>query len=122
MITQTEALDRLIEAVEAGAALPESHIYPQYSQKRYDASGLPWGEALDGSVGDAWAAYDGSLDAAKALHEALLPGWHWAISSEPDPETAIVWRLGAGEASGLHPENPAHAWLVAILKAYRSTL
>ncbi|MCA0846105.1 hypothetical protein [Salipiger thiooxidans] len=28
----------------------------------------------------AWSTYHGSLDAAKALHKAVLPGWFWRIS------------------------------------------
>ena len=61
-------------------------------------------------------AHCGSLDAAKALHEALLPGWDFDINSTTgacvyinDPDTAFV---GCDDVSNL-----ARAWLIAILKA-----
>lgn len=62
-----------------------------------------------------YAAFSGSLDAAKTLHEALLP--EWAVTLELDTGTA--W---ADERRGLRrmgyravvPGNPARAWLLAI--------
>lgn len=57
----TTDLDRLIEAVEEGSA----------TTMKFD-------DALDGhSPAMAEMAYLGSIDAAVALHEALLPGWGW---------------------------------------------
>tara|TARA_R110000850_G_scaffold219630_2_gene345090 strand:+ start:423 stop:845 length:423 start_codon:yes stop_codon:yes gene_type:complete len=79
------------------------------------------------------AAYNGSLDAAKALHEAVLPGWPVRLTDlTPD------WCGGHGWCASLnylHMEwqetftayppshfahsaynaNPARAWLIAIL-------
>jgi hypothetical protein len=62
-------------------------------------------------------AYEGSLDAAEALHEAVLPGWAWTIESA---QSADVWPLGRPTASlrAFSDEgNPARAWLLAILEA-----
>ena len=75
-------LDRLIASVAAG---DDAYIY------RYEYDGV----AIDHKhAGNVRAAYFGGLDAAKALHDALLPGWWWV---KPD----------------------ARAWLLAILRAYR---
>lgn len=100
------ALDKLIEAVEAGAV-----------------SDWAFGSGYPRTVlGDKWEtgmnAYCGSLDAALALHDALLPGWRWDLDAACN---AGVWNscdlLPAitGEAN-----TPARAWLLAILRAYRS--
>ena len=60
-------------------------------------------------------AYNGSLDAARKLHNAVLPDWDWI--------------LGIGGATVVNPieeeeshdaasqDNPARAWLLAILEA-----
>jgi hypothetical protein len=67
------------------------------------------------------SAYSGSLDAAKALHEAVLPGWGWHIRQDE--------KDGSCHAHTLYPNyrvspgghttesNPARAWLLAILEA-----
>ena len=60
-------------------------------------------------------AFNGSLDAAKALHEAVLPGWWWRVTS-PDPHYVQVGMPGIGVYSG-RDETPARAWLLAILEA-----
>lgn len=99
-------LDKLIEAVEAGDDLPEiGHGYWQF---------LP----ATACILSARVYHEGSLDDALALHEALLPGWRarldigcrrrcWMIS--PDNQ-----KLDA------YAPTPARAWLLAILRAYRS--
>lgn len=63
-----------------------------------------------------WKAFSGSLDAAKALHEALLPGWEWDVASS---DAAAVFRGNAlhGPAELAAAANPARAWLLAILGA-----
>ena len=76
-----------------------------------------------------------AMGAAKALHEAVLPGWVWLCRSGddedakhnpphggPDRFLANVWRANQQPNEGhLHcPEwaaNPARAWLLAILSA-----
>ena len=66
---------------------------------------------------DGWAelAYHGSLDAAKALHDAVLPGWWFAIQ----PTGANVGSLVPhdGSLSMAANDNPARAWLLAIILA-----
>ena len=101
------SIAELIEAVEAGTATMRDFI---------DAfGGIPMGNDIE-----AYNAYNGSLDAAKALHEALLPGWGWMLG---DKGTACVIApdhlyekgvRGNAVKSGLYP---ARAWLLAILRA-----
>ena len=63
-------------------------------------------------------AYNGSLDAAKALHEAVLPGWTWVMG----PAATHLWRDEDYGDPFCAPyegvaDNPARAWLLAILEA-----
>lgn len=111
----TDALNKLIEAVEAGTWSPSGHpieVMPNYTE----FSG----------------AYHGDLNAAKALHEALLPGWrvenlcqhvfkgHWWCSllrpTEGD-EAGNITRHGRSVYI-FDQVSPARAWLLAILRAY----
>ena len=58
-------------------------------------------------------AYRGSLDAAKALHDAVLPGWGWALTDIGEAHILSAdGPIAAGES-----DNPARAWLLAILKS-----
>lgn len=66
-------------------------------------------------------AYSGSLDAAKALHEAVLPGWDWSLLNCVQGDIA-----GVGPAREEHKAthkgydvegNTARAWLLAIIRA-----
>jgi hypothetical protein len=80
-----------------------------------------------------YAAFDGSLDAAHALHNAVLPGWKWLVRKADDGDVRIgncgpeckgfanVWpqenpNLG-GDNYPVFSYTPAHAWLLAILNA-----
>jgi hypothetical protein len=60
-------------------------------------------------------ANHGSLDAAKALHEAVLPEWDFSLGPNcaevaDYPNRCGVYFIGTSS-------NPARAWLIAILKA-----
>ena len=98
-MTRKEALAELIAKVEAGTDLFPSHFPPLFK-------GTQW----------AIRAYEGSLDAAKALHEAVLPDEFVMVAQVAhDPAwQATIW----GES--LYAETPARAWLLAILKALHS--
>lgn len=108
----SDALNDLIKQVEAGA---------------WDGS---WsGVLLVGLTGpdlpleDFSKAYHGSLDAAKALHEALLPGWDMAMMSMRKTKdfAALVSPPGMqGEYDWRKAPSAARAWLVAILYAVRA--
>ena len=60
-------------------------------------------------------AFDGDLNAVKALHEALLPGWRREISES----NAKVYERPNIAFFGEAVDNDARAWLIAILHAYR---
>ena len=97
-----DALNKLIEAVEAG---------------KWDGS---WNNLREISP-DLYppkfsAAFHGSLDAAKALHEALLPGWEWGRAAPPG--SSFFVKHSAAGFVWASSKDPARAWLLAILRAY----
>ena len=71
----------------------------------------------------AWMANQGSLDAAKALHEAVLPGWAPSIGQNVHHCYWFAHLLRAengsivGDYEGSAIDNPARAWLIAIIRA-----
>ena len=109
-MTRKEALAELITKVEAGEA-----TYP-HGWTFYDV--FPH----DKNFARVQDSYNGSLDAAKELHEAVLPGWRYMITHGPSGDTVVVAeRLGVDvDTIGVALDNPARAWLLAILKALHS--
>ncbi|QLB38278.1 hypothetical protein phiGT1_66 [Sulfitobacter phage phiGT1] len=63
-------------------------------------------------------AYDGSLDAAKALHDAVLPGWDIQMGTCEDDsfEASVAYPLRVKTYDGI-ASSLARAWLLAILDA-----
>ncbi len=106
-MTDTEALDKLIAAVEAGS-IPLSDL---------DAFIPSLGLNTHGN--DAHIAYRGSLDAAKALHEVLVPDYNFETFSLHG-EVVIKRIKPIDRHYGWADLDPARAWLIAILKAYRA--
>lgn len=112
MSTQAEALDRLIAAVEAGVI--DGTDNPDYT----------FVALLPQHRNSARAAYNGGLDAAKALHDALTP------FPDVDMECRLfdglcdvtIYDVPGGDAKGTSIHGLARAWLLAILRAYRGTL
>lgn len=103
----SDALDKLIEAVEGGVRIDDTSAVGECN---YEAQV----HMLN--------AYNGSLDAAKALHEALLPGWDIQICTYEDDsfEASVAKPLCVKSFDSVN-HYMARAWLLAILKAYRST-
>ena len=99
-MTRKEALAELIEKVEEGGDVRPSTF-----------------KALRDPDNAAWAvkAFYGSLDAVKALHEAVLPGWEYGYNG------SIVWVKWPGSRSSyVHDAMNGYtsrAWLLAILRA-----
>lgn len=102
-------LRQLINAVEAGTATA------------YDC-GLLFPLATNFEHTNAWDAYRGSLDAAKRLHDALLPGSFWYIGHLDAPSLGYCATVSSGHFAD-SPSwrgfniDPARAWLLAILRA-----
>lgn len=96
-------LQKLIERVERGEAVKWADFVLHVGIKNARLAG---------------SAQSGSLDAAKAMHEALLPGWWYSldwvmasVTNGPDDDDG-PWFNAAIEG------NPARAWLLAILRAH----
>ena len=116
-MTRKQALAELIAKVEAGEAVQDMDGWFH----------LPLTVKADKTfrshMATVWTAYEGSLDAAKALHEAVLPGWRWDVTAhaasvqdpkaKPNPKFPSSWGL----FDGCITDNPARAWLLAILRA-----
>jgi len=116
-MTRLQALTELRDKVKAGGfdAPPSSARAPYFNDFMNIADmALPLG--VTGICALAWRAYhQHSLDAAKALHEAVLPGWEWHLG----PSKAKIYPYNGSPLkswSGM-ADNPARAWLLAILEA-----
>ena len=106
-MTRKEALAELIEKVEAGFD-PERR--PSEFRALRDPDYAAW----------ALKAYCGSLDAAKALHEAVLPGWGWSLHMDEVILAPPQYRGDDEWSCVLMPSEarcPARTWLLAILRA-----
>ena len=121
-MTELEALDDLISAAKAGETC-RVHIERMSAQAGLAEAGSIYG-----------AAYQDDLNAARNVHNALVP--HWAL------ERMSLWASGlatfhlrrahhtrgerghsAGDGRGEATDGkPGRAWLLASLQAYRSTL
>ena len=107
MTDRKKAMEALLEKVEAGEFdlrhnSTARQVFP-YLSATFDDLGLT---ARD--------AFNGSLDAAEALHDAVLPGWSCALNTNGG---AQVIGPNGERRHGLKQDAPARAWLIAILKA-----
>lgn len=111
-MSKLEALQTLAEKVEAGESLSGDVEFWAALNVVFPRRG-----ALASEVAK---AYHGSLDAAKALHDAVLPGWSANVWSYPEDDADVsVTKAGSGYAKDaeVKGDNPARAWLLSILKA-----
>ena len=112
-MTDTTALQALADKIEAGLDTAHHHAAAFPSESAYGH--CTWH--------DSHKASGGSLDAAKALHEAVLRGWAWTINDSgeqtmwPPNEIADEEWCADGILSVGPENNPARAWLLAILRA-----
>lgn len=114
MTPNTQALQRLLTSVET-ETLPEAVFFGVHSIQghwSYDTGLSAEHRRL------VQMAYNGSLDAAKALHEAMLPGWDLLITTYEDGlfEVSVSEPLVVKTYDGLS-EIIARAWLIAIIRA-----
>jgi hypothetical protein len=110
-------LDKLIEALEAGEARA-SHV-----ADAFPGVGLDTPYFLIRAV-----CSNNDMNAAKALHDALLPAWDVDLELRPLGATIesglsdVVVYQPYREGPGIRgcDAKPARAWLLAILNAHRS--
>lgn len=107
-----EALKELAAKVEAG----EWDHSPNGAARKV----FPYKSASIDDLGlIAAEAFNGSLDAAKVLHDALVPGWTIHIGTENNGEFHVI--VGSPSNVRLYDEAfnaiMARAWLLAILRA-----
>lgn len=112
-MTNLTALDALIEAVEAGRAIAVS--------AKSVALAFGW-KFPDMRLRHVLEAEAGSLDAAKALHDALLPGWGYVVRQSTNGKPCAAVAKYPYAAIYQYAANPASAWLLAILRAYRAQI
>ena len=102
----TAALQALLDRVEAGE-------FPA------DTSARDLGIASDGLpiIKTMYSAFSGSLDAAKALHEAVIPNHAWDIWRGIGADCVRYYGCNLPGIDTAYHEDPARAWLIAILRA-----
>ena len=107
-MTRRDSLRALYEAVKAGELEAVNKLLGKMFS---DDHNLPWS-----FVSDINSAFRGSLDAALALHNAVLPGWGWAVEADSN---ACVWHPDTfGVSRDIHIDpKPARALLLADLAA-----
>jgi hypothetical protein len=124
------ALQELLAKVEAGNIDPKRSI-PEFAVmfETFSTAQLP-------ICVSAFRAYSGSLDAAKALHEAVLPEWDYIIRNGTEEDLGLNSQDGGGpdayfasvynknpntnpdaERFQAWSETPARAWLIADIQA-----
>jgi hypothetical protein len=112
-----DALRKLIKAVEAGN-LPEAVFHGSSAIRGHWA----YTTGLDNDQRRmVFRAYNGSLDAAKALHEALVPDRSWEIwrtmEHLHDGTSRPTFGVNVPGMNTVYAADPARAWLLALLKA-----
>jgi hypothetical protein len=74
----------------------------------------------DGLCMEAEGAFNGSLDAALRLHESVRPGWLWFLTSGECNAIIYENKETKGQIHKADSDNPARAWLLAILRSLRT--
>lgn len=106
----SDALRKLIEAVEAGdLSATNNSLGVMYSEL---GNHWPWD-----SLNKVNSAFRGSLDAAVALCEVLLPGWMPELRKWPDGLCVATIRPPYAPAHQAHGPTLARALLLAVLRA-----
>ncbi|WP_299945266.1 hypothetical protein [uncultured Ruegeria sp.] len=113
-VPMTQALKTLHDKVEARTA-SYSDFSNYFKPVLTDTEHVHWGTI-------AKSADSGSLDAAKALMDAVLPGWVISIGTENNGEFHVI--VGSVSDTSNYAEafnaNLARAWLLAIIRALLS--
>lgn len=116
-----DALKELLAKVEAGCkyeTMGHTLLCQRAFPKPDDFDGSRESYAKSNAQMAVLAWRNGSLDAAKALHDDVLPGWMWQVFALTDCDFVCV--LDGPEFSTDEIEfqfNPARAWICSIIKA-----
>ena len=113
------SLDRAGPARSCGCRRKEAGLPPPTNWRNFAA--VPVGDDDNPGPILAHRAYYGSLDAAKALHETLLPGYLVELRQWLDSLCMATVRPPYAPAHQAQGETLARAWLLAILRAYEAT-
>lgn len=108
-MTKIEALTDLLAKVEAEKVRVSSCFESVWTERTEHWDQDPAAHAS--------AAYLGSLDAAMALHEAVLPFGFGFETFSLASEIVLKRDRPIDRFYGFADGNPARAWLIAILKA-----
>ena len=111
MTTRKEALIRLRDKVKAGTVC-RSNRKAKWQDCDFEKVG--YGYRVNANIA---GAYNGSLDAAKALHEAVLPEWYPGMSQNIYFADWYAWVQTKTAHRDARNLDPARAWLLAILEA-----
>ena len=117
-MTRKEAQEEMIKKLEAGVKYETAGhtiICAKAFPKSDNFGGSREAYARSAAQQAILAWRNNSLDAAKELHEAVLPGWDYGY----DGSIAWVQRPGLGSIYRHDDMNgyTSRAWLIAILKA-----
>jgi hypothetical protein len=113
--TRKDALKELLARVDAGGKIQPFLFQDAFNNQNHV-----------NCAGEAYDAFDGSLNAALAMHNAVLPGWSTEIIYRPFSTKPHLWHVrlstdhtgyGNGMYEGATKEDLPRAWLCAILKA-----
>ena len=106
-MTCINAHKALLADVEAGKFI-ESDMLPAFGQPASEPEECYLRECLCG-------AYNGDLNAARSLHEAVLPGCRARIDVGRRFRAWVITEQNV--KFNAYSTDPARAWLIAILKA-----
>jgi len=101
------ALKDLLAKVEAGLDTAHDHARAFPSESAYGH--CTWHDSHKASGGD--------LNAAKSLHDAVLPGWKWGRQWSCHMWVETDDMPGRSERHYGNVSDPARAWLIAVLRA-----
>jgi len=124
MSDRKDALTDMLAMVDARVGIqPEKRCYTEKFCSLFD-------RCFDEAMFDLFSAgYEGFLDAAKSLHEEVLPEWVVNTLDQASNLAGDPWGCEVAYFDGSDPSknrkaysghdysNPARAWLIAILKA-----
>lgn len=109
-MTRKEALTELLDKVKEGVTTTDDTAKAFINDD-------PNNDDCVGHSVHAMRAYYGSMDAALSLFEAVLPGWGYELSKQPEDLVYVrVW-IDISVTFGWSSDTPARALLIATLEA-----